>query len=183
MIMQNISIKIVVLLVCLSVVESLGCSPTLAPIYSPVEIAGIRRDGAPFTAQQIESAIILGAQEKGWAVISKVPGAVRAEIHVGDHYARVRITYNATSWQVLHEESSPSLEFQTDSTNGTTIHRRYNHWVRLLSESFRKALAYLTMGPMVTNAPPAAQNPPRSAPAAATPNAKPGANEQKTEGK
>jgi hypothetical protein len=181
--MKNISIKIVLLLVCLSAAESLGCSPTIAPIYSPVEIAGIRHDGASFTVQQMESAIMLGAQQKGWAVINKVPGTVIAEIHVQDHYVRVRITYNATSWQVVHEESSPSLQFQTDATNGTIIHRRYNHWVRLLNESIHKALGYLVMNPAGIVAPPAAQNPPPSAPAAATPNATPSANEQKSQGK
>lgn len=128
------------LLVFASVIGNLCCSPTLSRIYVPVQTAGVSPNGTPYTSDQIERAIIAGAQAKGWTVVGQTPGAVLAEIKSGGHFARVNISYNETGWRILHEQSSPGLHYQPDERHGAVIHRRYNHWIQLLEKSIQNML-------------------------------------------
>jgi hypothetical protein len=125
---------------------SSACSPTLAPVYMPVETAGVNAAGVPYTAAQIDQAAASGAQAKGWTIISRAPGLTVAEVTAGGQTARVRIVSSEAGWQVLHEQSSPGLKYTADDRYGDVIHRRYNHWVRLLDEAIRQQLA-LSTGP------------------------------------
>ncbi|HEX5655569.1 MAG TPA: hypothetical protein VFX59_00170 [Polyangiales bacterium] len=130
------------LLVISGLLLALGaCSPTLAPVYSPAQTAGVSAAGTPYTAAQIDAAAIAGAQAKGWTVISHAPGLTVAEVASGGHQARVRILTNDSGWRIVHEQSSPGLKFATDERHGEIIHRRYNHWVRLLDDAIRQHLA------------------------------------------
>jgi hypothetical protein len=118
-----------------------ACSPTLAPLYAPVETAGVSSSGQPYTAAQIDAAAVAGAQAKGWTIISHAPGLTVAEVSSSGHTARVRILTTDAGWRVVHEQSSPGLKHDTDDRHGEVIHRRYNHWVRLLDDSIRQQLA------------------------------------------
>ncbi len=118
-----------------------ACSPTLAQVYSPVETAGVNAAGVPYTAAEIDKAAVAGAQAKGWTVLSHGPGLTVAEVASGGHQARVRIVTSDRGWQIVHEQSSPGLKFHNDERHGDVIHRRYNHWVRLLDEAIRQQLA------------------------------------------
>jgi hypothetical protein len=136
---------------------SSACSPTLAPLYAPAQTAGVSSSGAPYTAAQIDAAAIAGAQSKGWTVISHAPGLTVAEVSSGGHTARVRILTNETGWRVVHEQSSPGLKYGTEERHGEVIHRRYNHWVRLLDDAIRQQLSQQSAGPAVA-APPTAES-------------------------
>jgi hypothetical protein len=141
-----------------------ACSPTLAPVYSPAQTAGVNAAGVPYTAAEIDQAAIAGAQAKGWTILSHAPGLTVAEVSAGGHSARVRIATSQGGWRIEHDQSSPGLHFGGDDRHGAVIHRRYNHWVRLLDESIRQQLAHLT--PATPTAP---TEPPPEAPAATTP--------------
>ena len=131
-----------------------ACSPTLAPLYAPAETAGVSPSGTPYNAAQIDAAAVGGAQAKGWTVISHAPGLTVAEVSSGGHTARVRILTNASGWRVVHEQSSPGLKYGTDERHGEVIHRRYNHWVRLLDDAIRQQLSLQSAGGPAEVAPP-----------------------------
>lgn len=135
-----------IMLAVAAAVSSTACAPNLAPVYAPSEVAGVSVVGTPYTSQQVEEAAAVGAQSKGWTIVQRAPGVVIAEISAGGHQARVRIVCSAEGWRILHEQSSPGLQFGHDNEHGDVIHRRYNHWVRLLDEAIRRALATPTSG-------------------------------------
>jgi hypothetical protein len=137
-----------------------ACSPTLAPVYSPAETAGVSAAGVPYTSAQIDQAVVAGAQAKGWTIISHAPGLTVAEVSSGGHTARVRILTADNGWRIVHEQSSPSLHFRNDERHGEVIHRRYNHWVRLLDEAIRQQLGAVSTAPADATPPATAPVPP-----------------------
>jgi hypothetical protein len=139
--MRNILVAITLLL------GSAACSPTLAPVYSPAELAGVNAAGQPYTAEQIDQAAAAGAHAKGWTIEQHTPGLTVAEVSSGGHTARVRIVTNETGWRVLHEQSSPGLKYSVEERHGEVIHRRYNHWVRLLDDAIRQQLSLVHAAP------------------------------------
>ncbi|MCB9667114.1 MAG: hypothetical protein H6715_03220 [Myxococcales bacterium] len=120
-----------------------GCRPTLAPVYAPHTQAGVRSSGSAYTIGEIKTAVFTGLQNKGWRTISVAPGNVEAEIASGKHTARVKVHYDAQGWAIDYVSSSPGLKYQQDSEHGGIIHRRYNHWIRLLDEAISQALPSL----------------------------------------
>lgn len=118
-----------------------GCYATMAPLYAPVSAAGVTPSGAPYSAREVEDAVVRGALVKGWTILRRDPDGVSAEVHAGEHSARVTILCNAGGWRILHESSSPGLRYSPHTSQGEMIHRRYNHWIRLLDEAIREALA------------------------------------------
>jgi hypothetical protein len=164
-------------LVLAGVLGNVACAPNLAPVYSPASPAGVSMNGAPYTPEQIENAVVLGATSNGWVVVQRAPGFVIADINSGGHGARVRVLVDQTGWRVVHESSSPSLKFSQDPTHGEVIHRRYNHWVRRLDESIRQALVTQSSGaygpapvaPLPPQEPPQAPPPPPVPPPSAAP--------------
>jgi hypothetical protein len=131
-------------IVFLSLLVLSACSPTLAPVYSPAQTAGVSATGAPYTAAQIDQAVVAGAQAKGWTIISHAPGATVAEVSSGGHTARVRVLTTDGGWRIVHEQSSPGLKYSTSERHGEVIHRRYNHWVHLLDDTIRQHLSLAT---------------------------------------
>jgi len=144
--MRHGLIAAVLALVVAGALGNVACSPGMAPVYSPVTAAGLSPTGQPYTTEQVEMAVVQGATAKGWTVVHRAPGLVVADVSSGGHGARVQILVNEGGWRVVHEQSSPGLKFRQDDRHGEIIHRRYNHWVRLLDESIRQALIMQTAG-------------------------------------
>lgn len=117
-----------------------ACKPAHAPLYAPTTKAGIRSSGGAFTVREIRTAVFGGLQAKGWRIMSEKSGEVEAETTSGGHTARVLVRYNAGGWSIGYVSSSPGLKYQADSRHGPIIHRRYNHWVRLLDEAIQRQL-------------------------------------------
>lgn len=155
-------IAAVLALVVAGVLGNVACSPGMAPVYSPVTASGISPSGQPYTLEQVEMAVVQGAAAKGWTVVHRAPGLVVADVSSGGHGARVQILINEGGWRIVHEQSSPGLKHRADDRHGEIIHRRYNHWVRLLDESIRQALVTQTAGGAYP--PPTAQPAPAPAP-------------------
>ncbi len=145
--------------------QNLGCAPSLAPIYRPQTNAGITPEGQPYSVEQVEQAILRGAALKKWFIVQRGPGFIVAETSGGGHSAQVRIVYSNAGWQILHVQSTPGLKHGSDQRHGEIIHRRYNHWVKLLDDAIRSE-----MRAMHYPAPPAPPTPmPAPAPVMAPP--------------
>lgn len=168
-----LSLAVVLLLVSSSV--SVGCSPVLAPVYSPNTHAGISPSGHAYPPEAVEQAILRAMATKGWRPLERGAGFVRGEVSAGGHQAVVRVVFNAGGWRIDYESSSPGLKYGQDSRHGEIIHRRYNHWIRLLDEAISrelKAVTYLpppapAPAPVVVVPPPAPPPEPTPAPAPA----------------
>jgi hypothetical protein len=154
-------------LVLAGALGNVACAPNLAPVYSPSSPAGLSISGTPYTAEQVENAVVQGATSRGWVIVQRTPGTVIADINSGGHGARVRVLVTEGGWRIVHESSSPSLKYGQDARHGEVIHRRYNHWVRLLDESVRQALVMQSSGGYAPapGAPPPAAPPPEAVPA------------------
>ena len=111
-----------------------GCFGRRAPVYTP-QNAVSTATGAPLSVDSVRQAIVQGCLAKGWAIDQQASGIVRASVYAGGHSATVQIHYNSTGYVIQHVQSSPGLKF-----DGHYIHRRYNHWVRLLDESIKRQL-------------------------------------------
>jgi hypothetical protein len=157
-------------LVLAGALGNVACAPNLAPVYSPSSPAGLSVNGTPYTAEQVENAVVQGASAKGWVVVQRTPGTVIADINSGGHGARVRVLVTEGGWRIVHESSSPSLKYAQDPKHGEIIHRRYNHWAKQLDEAIRQALVmsssggYAPMPGAPPPAPPPAAPPPAPAP-------------------
>lgn len=117
-----------------------ACQPSLAPLYAPTTTAGIHSSGASYTANEIKAAVLSGLQAKNWHLVTTKEGRIEAETTSGRHTARVVVSYNASGWSIGYISSSPGLKYQHDPQHGTIIHRRYNHWIRMLNEAIGHAL-------------------------------------------
>lgn len=126
---------------------NLACAPTLAPVYRPSTNVGVSPSGQPYGVEQIEQAILRGTAVKKWFIVQRGPGFMVAETAAGGHSAQVRIVYGQGGWQILHLQSTPGLRYGSDPRHGEVIHRRYNHWVRLLDDAIREEMRALTYLP------------------------------------
>jgi hypothetical protein len=78
----------------------------------------------------IREKIVAGLDDKDWGVLQEGDGWMVAEVRDDEDWARVRITYDADHYAIIHFESSSDFMW-----NGSTIHRRYNSWVENLDEA------------------------------------------------
>jgi hypothetical protein len=58
------------------------------------------------------------------------------------------VLVNESGWRIAHVQSSPGLKYGHDARHGEVIHRRYNHWVRLLDQAIRGELVNPTSRPL-----------------------------------
>ncbi len=122
----------IVLAACLAVV---GCKATLAPVNN-INSARVSAAMQAYTAEDVGKAIMRGLALKKWTVESHQPGEILASVGVGPHHTQIRITYDDRRYSIVHVNSSPSLQY-----DGKIIHRRYNHWIRLLNDSIQNQRA------------------------------------------
>jgi hypothetical protein len=114
--------------------SNLACGGSAAvPVY---QVSGQRL--SPWNGRTLEDAevrqiLVRAATLRRWTVEREEPGVIFARIVSGQHEAVVRMDYNSAGYSVSYVDSSPSLRY-----DGVTIHRRYNHWVRLLDDAIQK---------------------------------------------
>jgi hypothetical protein len=111
-----------------------ACSGKLGPVNN-IENAPIYQNQGVKQPEEIRDAIVAGLTEKGWGVLDQSQGWIVARVDVSGHWAKVRITYNATAYTILHFESSPGLSY-----DGARIHRRYNTWIEQLNAVIQEQL-------------------------------------------
>ena len=92
--------------------------------------------GGKLTEAQIADAIKRGGQARGWTMEDAGPGHITGTLVVREkHTAVTDISYSKTSIKIAYRDSK-NLEYGDGK-----IHRNYNKWVELLSESIRQQLA------------------------------------------
>lgn len=103
------------------------------PIFEPSRVTLQRMDGKNTTTEDVRRAIMTGTQPFGWVVEQDAPGLVQIRYtKEGRHWAQVRISYDASSYQISYVATSESLKHSKDDNGQTVIHPTYNLWVRNL---------------------------------------------------
>ncbi len=132
--MSRKSFALIPLLV--STVFFLGCGTT-APILNFTGTPVTTASGNKTKTKQVKKAIILAGTAKGWQMKDVKPGFIQATIFKSNLMAKIDIKYNANSYSITYNDSS-NMRY-----NGSVIHKRYNHWIRLLNDRIRNELIRL----------------------------------------
>ncbi len=119
---------------------SLGCSAHLAPVYSPTSPAGLDAAGHKHSVQAVHQAVMLGLSAKRWIVLKSEAQVVVARSSGGGLWATVQVEYDETGWRITHVDAARGFKRRMNSRGQEVIHRRYNHWIRLLDDSIRRSL-------------------------------------------
>lgn len=105
-----------------------------APIYQ------VTSRPVPLTAQnlsmgQIERAIILAGQGRGWRMERVSPGTLRAVQVAPKYSATIDIVYDRKAYSIRHVGSSGMRE------RDGTVHPHYNFWIRNLEADIQNSLS------------------------------------------
>ena len=118
---------------CLAVVlllsAGLGCRT--APIMNVSNRAFVQDDDP--SLEDARQAIGTGAAAYNWILEDVAPGEVRGTIHIREHSAVVRITFDAATFSIELVSSEKLLQREG------TIHNNYNRWVGNLAAAIVKA--------------------------------------------
>lgn len=107
------------------------------PIYNVLDASFVTASGKPLSSDAVRAAIIQAAAARGWKTHQEGEGHLIATINVRQHTAVVNIKYTADHFSITYRDSRV-LRY-----TGTTIHRNYNKWVKLLEQDIRQRLAAL----------------------------------------
>ncbi|VAW97196.1 hypothetical protein MNBD_GAMMA21-1708 [hydrothermal vent metagenome] len=99
--------------------------------------AQVKSRSATISNKDMRRAIILAGTNSGWQMQEVKQGLVNATKFNTGHMAKVEITYNTKNFSINYVDSS---NFQYD---GTTIHKTYNKWVKVLYRNISKNLSRL----------------------------------------
>jgi hypothetical protein len=92
-----------------------------APVSIP---AGLSQDGV---AKDIKRALM----GRGWEVTSEAPGQIEAQLHLREHFAQIKVTYDEKSVQFAYVDSR-NLDFE-NKRGRKYIHRNYLGWMTYLT--------------------------------------------------
>jgi len=110
-----------------------GCVSTGQPI-SNIEDRAIptKLDGSARSLDDVREAIAKGCSSKGWAPVVVDESRLKCSILVrGKHYAEVNIPFTESGYSIIYADSRV-LDYDPEQRR---IHRNYNKWVILLSQS------------------------------------------------
>ncbi|MFO1408036.1 MAG: hypothetical protein U1F08_10940 [Steroidobacteraceae bacterium] len=92
-------------------------------------------DGSSYSVDDVQAAVIAGCRVKGWTPKIEEPGRISASILVrGKHYAEISITYTQSAYSIQYV-TSRDLDYDAKTQE---IHRNYNKWIILLSETIQR---------------------------------------------
>ncbi len=112
-----------------------GCASHREAIYQNPPISY----SSALTMHQIEKGIMEGCKRRDWNPTKIRDGVIEATLHVRDHVAVVRITYNQESYTVKYAHSE-NLNYEHGSNGTETIHPNYNRWVQNLIRYINSSL-------------------------------------------
>ena len=112
---------------CLAIVQA-GCkTERIRDISSPVPVG--------LSAQQVGTAIEVGAARRSWIIVHKEPGNLIARIDVrARHMAEVEIRFDERSYQIAYRDS------QNLNAHGDRVHQNYLRWIAKLDQAIRAEL-------------------------------------------
>ena len=85
---------------------------------------------AGVTAEQVTKDIKRALIGRGWEVTAEQPGAIDSTLHLRDHVARIRVTYDAQAVRVAYVDSQ-NLDF-AEKRGKRVIHGNYLGWIGFL---------------------------------------------------
>jgi hypothetical protein len=101
-----------------------------APIYNVQETTlATRSDNV--TIDQVGDAIVRAGASLGWVVVEDSPGHMVGTLDVRSHHAVVDIRYTTETFNIAYRDSSNLLY------DGSSIHSRYNTWVKNLERAIQ----------------------------------------------
>lgn len=106
------------------------------PIENLINIAiPVNIDGTNPDIKLVREAIIAACRKRGWSPVLDGDNVIKASTLIrSKHYAEIEIPFNRSSYSVLYK-SSKNLDFNEKKQK---IHRNYNKWVILLSNSIQR---------------------------------------------
>jgi len=69
---------------------------------------------------------------RGWEVTGEQPGQIDAMLHLREHVAKIKVTYDASNVQFAYVDST-NLDFRQKSNGRKYIHRNYLGWMTYLT--------------------------------------------------
>ncbi len=118
---MSIRRAVILLSVCLPLLLT---SCTTAPILRlDNELLPTKRDGKPYTQEEVQAAILRACNRRGWAGQVQGEGLILASIMVRNHSAKVEIRYTNTTISISYVDSQ-GLDYRDGH-----IRRNYNRWV------------------------------------------------------
>ena len=123
----------ILLFTVLLLLFSYGCASN--PVYNvESEPVPTYSTGGQPTFDEVEKSILSGCRRKGWSPRIVEKGLIEASIHVRTHKAVVNISFTDNDYSI-HYKSSENLDYHDGN-----IHRNYNKWIILLSQSIQQEL-------------------------------------------
>ena len=107
------------------------------PIYSVDNVSVFTGSSSEPSLEDVRRAIVKAAISKGWTAHDIDSTHMRVTLFIRKYMARVVVTYSTKTFSIAYDDS------QRLRYNGTTIHRKYNQWVRNLEFKIRQHLAEL----------------------------------------
>jgi len=94
-------------------------------------------DGSLQSAEAVQNAIITACKVRGWTPKVVNEGLIQAEIDIrAKHRAVVEIPFTSTEYSIIYKDSE-GMEYEQKSGK---IHRNYNRWVTMLSQTIQREL-------------------------------------------
>ncbi len=110
------------------------------PMWNPDRVSV--QQNANITADSLRVAIIRGGARRNWQLLDEAPGEVRLkQSRQGKHEATVKVTYDATGYQLSYANSY-NLNADVERQR---IHPTYNMWLRNLSGDIASEITLLTL--------------------------------------
>ena len=102
------------------------------------EAVPVKLDGSTRSADEVGKAIAAGCKAKGWTPVMVDDTQLKCSILVrGKHYAEVLIPFTESKYSILYSDSRV-LDYDAERQR---IHRNYNKWVILLSQTIQRQFA------------------------------------------
>jgi hypothetical protein len=98
----------------------------------------VSSDGKQPSFDKVQTAIIKACKDRGWAPTIKEKGLVDAGLRIRRHHAEVSIKFDTTMYSIKYV-SSENLNYGDGE-----IHRNYNKWITMLSNTIQKELGVST---------------------------------------
>ena len=127
---------LVIAFISASAIFLIGCGNT-APVMNIDGSPVVTVSGSKPALDKVKKAIITAGTMKGWQMQPVKDGQILGSIFIGGHMAKIDINYTPETYSITYKDSS-NLKY-----DGTNIHKRYNHWIRLLNDQIRMQLSAL----------------------------------------
>ncbi|MGX2039274.1 hypothetical protein ACWJKU_03960 [Methylocaldum sp. MU1018] len=119
-------------LVAAALVLLAGCRTS--PVYNVYDAPVLVTGAKPYTADDVEKAIVRAGASLGWQVRKVKPGQLVGTLFIRSHMAEVDITYSKDKYNIRYKNSN-NLNY-----DGTKIHSNYNGWIQNLDNAIKREL-------------------------------------------